>query len=302
VIARWFGVPLLLAAGVLASPPIGELPVNEPRRRGEWLVLDGDFHVHTRFSDGFLSPIDVVIDAQRKALDVIAITEHNMVLPAKIGRWFAERFDGPLVLVGEEITTNQQHLIAVGLERAVAGDTPLRDAIREVHAQGGVAIAAHPVQRFWSKFEPVQAELDGLEVVHPIALRESGSSGWRWGEMIEFYETTKKTHANIAAIGSSDFHFFGALGVCRTHLFVRERSAKAVLEAIKNGRTVTFGPDGRAFGDRELVALLEREPLPARNVGPGYPPESMFDALARTLVWLALVGLVLIRPRAKPQS
>ena len=68
-------------------------PVRMETRRGEWRVLEADFHAHTRFSDGFLSPLDLVLQARRRGLDVLAVTEHNNVFPALIARSYARHVD-----------------------------------------------------------------------------------------------------------------------------------------------------------------------------------------------------------------
>ena len=44
----------------------------------------------------------------------------------------------------QEITNPDYHLIALGLERTITADQPATSAAADVHAQGGVAIAAHP--------------------------------------------------------------------------------------------------------------------------------------------------------------
>jgi hypothetical protein len=50
--------------------------------------------------------------------------------------------------------------------------------IRDVHRQGGVVIAAHPVKRYWPTFEAAIEGIDGAEVMHTIAWAKG--DGWRW--------------------------------------------------------------------------------------------------------------------------
>jgi hypothetical protein len=69
---------------------------------------------------------------------VIAITNHNQTLAGRLGQAAAQP-SGPLVLVGEEITGRDYHLIGVGIERPVNWDQPAR-GIADVHAQSGVAM------------------------------------------------------------------------------------------------------------------------------------------------------------------
>src|SRR5688572_22053837 len=111
IISPFWGVIALFAAFGSWEGVMREKKVEV---RGGYRVLEGDFHVHTRFSDGFLSPFDVVIAAQRKGLHVVGLTEHNMVLPGKLARWFSSLIEGPVILVGQEVTTRDYHLIALG--------------------------------------------------------------------------------------------------------------------------------------------------------------------------------------------
>jgi hypothetical protein len=275
----------------------GEIPSNPVVKRGEYFVLEGDFHVHTRFSDGFLSPFEVVLYAKREALDVIGLTEHNMVFPGKLAHWFSPKIDGPIVLVSEEVTTRDHHLIAVGLTETVPALIPLTEAIDRVHAQGGIAIGAHPVSKYWKAFDPIASKLDGAEVMHPIGLRGGGSSEWRWSQMKEFYEREAAKGNRLTAIGSSDYHFFRALGVCRTIIFAKEPTEAGALAAMKEKRTVVFGPNGEKFGDPAMIALLEAEPLAPKIKAPGYEATGWFDGVTRTLAFFGVAALVFLRRR-----
>jgi hypothetical protein len=292
---RHVALLLLLATG--AGSMWGEIPQNPVVERGGYRVLEGDFHVHTRFSDGMLSPFDVVIYARRQGLDVIGLTEHNMVFPGLLARWFARQTGGLIVMPSEEITTRDHHLIAIGIEKTIPARIPISEAIDRIHAQGGAAIAAHPVERYWKSYAPVVEKLDGAEVMHPIALRDNRAGDWRWGQMRDFYVRENAAGKRLTAIGSSDYHFFHALGVCRTILFVKEANEAGVMEAILSARTVVYGPEGETFGDPEMIALLAADPLPKKNTAPGFDAVDGFDAFFRTSAWLGVLAFILFKRR-----
>ncbi len=241
-----------------------------PLRIGEELVLEADFHVHTYLGDGLLSPIGVVLHAERRGLDAFAITNHNQVLAAKVARAFSRMVGGPLVLVGQEITSPTWHLIAAGIESRVDWRPPLGEVIAAVHEQGGVAIAAHPTARHREAYGDLsELNLDGTEVVHAMVLAENGGEAAQ--ELREFYREARPH--GVAAIGSTDHHFIDFLGSVRTYVFVEAATEEGILEAIRAGRTVVVDPEGRTFGDaaraEALVPLLDAEPLrrsPARVV------------------------------------
>jgi PHP domain len=283
---------LLVALGVLGGTLQDRIPARTASYREGWRVLETDLHAHTRFSDGFLSPFDLVLQARRRGLDVLAITEHNVIFPALMGRWFARATGGPTILIGEEVTTRRFHLHGVGLTERIDADLPLEGVIDAIHRQGGIAIAAHPVARYHAAFDAVLAKLDAAEVMHPIAFGGRGDGAWRWGEMRDFYEQALASGHRLTAVGSSDYHAFSVLGLCRTLVFARDDSAEAVLEALKAGRTVVYDLEGKAYGDPTLAAALEREPYLMPPQDYGYHGSGPLDRAARGLGWLGLVGLI----------
>ena len=295
-------VPELVAAALLAVGLVGGAcsdprPARPEVRRAGYRVLEGDFHVHTTWSDGMLTPTAIVRQASRRGLDVVAVTEHNGVTAGKIARAVGRLGDGPIVLAGEEITSANFHLIAVGLEHTVDPGGGSVAAVAAVHAQGGVIFAAHPVEFFWPSLVPIRAELDGAERMHPLALRER-KGPWSYPSMIRFYD---EASPRLGAIGSSDFHAGSVLGICRTLVFVKEPASEAsVMEALRARRTVVIGTKGELVGDPEMVAALEREPYVPRTSDYAYRGEGAGDRVTRAigLVGVLMALLVLGKRRA----
>jgi predicted metal-dependent phosphoesterase TrpH len=252
------------------SPPRGALVLGGRR------VVVCDFHVHPfPLSAATLAPWDLVLEARRQGLDAIAITPHNGAFAGKVGRWFAEFAGGPTVIPGEEIHGPRFHLIAAGTSTPISWRLSAGEAIDEIHRQGGIAIAAHPTAASWAAYDlATERKLDGAEVLQPTAYaRQSLAEDLRG-----FY-----ARAPLAAIGSSDFHGLGPLGVCRTYVFARDDSAAAILEAIRAHRTVVVDGE-RVFGDPALVGYAPQ--LPAAPARPS--PWGAVCALA------GLVGLVVL--------
>ena len=244
-------------AGLLAPRP----QIETPSRLCEYRVLAGDFHIHMfPLDDTALAPWDVVLEARRRGLDVIALTGHNQVWTARVGRWFARLTGGPLVLVGEEIITPNYDMIAVGIEHNVDWHGTAAESVAAIHRQGGVAIAAHPLRSYWPAYDAAaMAGLDGAEVLHPMAFVGPEFAA----ELREFYGRKPLT-----AIGSSDFHGTSYPGFSRTYVFVREVSERAVLDALRARHTVAVDRDGRSYGDAELIRLADGR-LPRSGVVAG---------------------------------
>jgi hypothetical protein len=312
---------LLVAVGVVLGAVSDHPAPRPPVTRGGYRVLEADFHAHTRFADGFLSPFDLVIQADRKGLDVLAVTDHNILFPALLSRAFSRFVGGPTILVGEEITARRYHLHGVGLTERVDASAPMAEVLAAIHRQGGVAIVAHPTRRFWPAFEPFVGpgsgeRFDATEVMHPIAFGsvldagrpkeapapEVGAGagrGWRWEDVRDFYDKTRASGHAITAIASSDYHFGSVLGVCRTLLFSRSASEEDALDALRAGRTVVTDLQGRMYGDPAMIALLKAEPYALRPVDYQYRGAGLLDRIGRALGWLGLLGLVLFGRRSR---
>jgi hypothetical protein len=285
----------LFVAGVAGGLLFDDAPPRPVVHRAGYRVLEGDFHTHTGWSDGSLSPLGIVRQANRRGLDVVALTEHNTVLPSKAARLYAGILGGPMVLTGEEVTTFRFHVIALGIETTVSPNQPLEGVIADIHAQHGIAIAAHPVRMYWPSIVPLREKFDGAEVMHPAAYAERGE--WRWEEMVTFYEASK---APLSAIGSSDYHWMSVLGICRTLVFVREPVTEAaVLDALREHHTVTFDREGKAYGDAALIDALRVEPFAPRTSDYAYRGEGPTDRVLRTLGFLGLAGMLVLRARKR---
>jgi hypothetical protein len=281
---------VLLIAGALAGSLAGAgLPAHAPARHGDFFVLAADFHVHGFPGDGALPAWALRSEARRRGLDAVALTNHNQRLAGRIGRMIAGDDATPLVLRGEEITAAHYHIAAIGLERAIPGTLPAAEAIAAVHAQGGVAIAAHPSAAFWRGFDDTaQATLDGAEIAHPMIIGDPIARA----QLIAFTRSTHELNPHVAPIGSTDFHFRKPLGLCRTYVFAREYSEAGVLEAIRAGRTVAVDPDGSVYGDLELAAAVDRvraaaQPLPFWR--------RILDTTSGVMGMLGLLGLIAFR-------
>ena len=275
---------LLLAAGIGVGTMTDRLPVRAETRAGEFWILSGDFHVHAAPGDGTLLPWELRREAARAGLDVVTITNHNTTIAARFGRWWMQRSDAPfpIILAGEEITAPGYHMAAVGIRHTVDRRQPAASAIEAVHAQGGLAIAAHPGRKYWDGYDDrALALLDGTESANgsdPIIARDYAA----------FRNRVLTRKASVAAIGSSDFHAWPSLGRCRTYLFVRERSEAGVFEAIRAGRTVAEDEQGNLYGASEWVREVETQRPAGRS-----DENASWRRLSLASAWTGVAGLLL---------
>jgi predicted metal-dependent phosphoesterase TrpH len=210
-----------------------------------------DLHIHTLASDGTAGIVDILghVEAATE-LDVIAITDHERVDAALVGRAMARdrglRFE---VVVGEEVTTLGGHLLALWIEERVRPFRSLRSTIAAIHEQGGIAIPAHPLvpyplcaQGFMlrrlladePRFRP-----DAIEAFNPTTL------GKPWHARVVRFANEQ----HLARVGNSDAHDLASIGIGSTTF--PGHDAAALRFAIEAGTTEqhgTFHPTGQQVG------------------------------------------------------
>jgi predicted metal-dependent phosphoesterase TrpH len=207
-----------------------------------------DLHVHTRASDA-IPGIQQILDHVESGtdLDLIAITDHERIDAALAAREMVARkpyrFE---VIVGEEVTTLNGHLLALFIERRIMPMRPLGRTVAEVHRQGGIAIASHPlapypncissrsVRRLNASHDPSH-RLDGLETFNPTSP----------GRTHHDRAVALAAELHLAAVGGSDAHLLAAIGSGYTTFPGRTAAdlRRAILERTtdSDGAYWTFG-------------------------------------------------------------
>jgi predicted metal-dependent phosphoesterase TrpH len=192
--------------------------------------------MHTTFSDGWPTPAQLVDHVCNETnLNVIAITDHDTIEGALHAADHAARRGKVEVIVGEEVSSREGHILALFLGSRVRPGMSSAATVHAIHDQGGLAVAAHP---FWRTQRQVRtgpvhgvgwlaAELDfdAIEV-------ENATPG--------FYVFNQLAHRlnlglGAAELGSSDAHILDAVG--RAYTEFRGSSAAAVRQAIEAGQT-----------------------------------------------------------------
>ena len=285
---------ILLIASLALGSGTDAGPAPAAQRVGPYTVLAADFHVHSFPGDGGLLPGDIVAEARRRRLDAIALTSHNNMWSWRLARrspFPAPRSPLPdvIVLPGVELTSAGYHMTTIDVQRPVAWRQSPAHAAAATHAQGGVAIAAHPRSPRRSKWDD--------EAIDAIDGFEAASSNDSVVENAAFSRRALVRRPSLAAIGASDFHYFAPLGVSRTFVFVTERTPAGVLDAIRKGRTVACDGLGDTAGPAELVSVVSDECRRAAISDPiGW---RWRDGLSTSAAWLALVALVAIGARER---
>jgi hypothetical protein len=284
---------LSVFAGIALGATSNDLPARPAMTYGGYAVLAADFHVHS-FPDG-LPSWEVVREARRRGLEAIALTSHNSLRGWRMwtgAPWTPSETRGVIVLPGEELTSAGYHATIVGLATAIPWRQPVAAAVAAAHAQGAIAILAHPTGNSLRRV----LDDDGLRSLDGIEVAFSGVelSRDKKKQSADVYRRAVAMHPGSAAIGSSDFHYFAPIGFCRTFVFAREATPDGILEAVRAGRTAACDGLGATHGPADLASAVAGRCREAA----GAPPEGDTTASrAGTVLALAgLAALVLLGP------
>ena len=252
-----------------------------------YLLLTGDMHMHTVFSDGNVWPETRVEEAYAEGVEVICITDHlddrhrrllkrgdftrdrnySYDVAAKLGEKL-----GVMVIKGAEISRGMppghfNTLFISDVEPIARANDAQEDhqkgmlaGMKQAGAQNAFCVWNHP---HWSAHQPVEVkwheeheELFNKGYMHGIEVYNS-CDGFSW----EAFQWA--LDRNLTLICGTDVHtpmfmeYNFPAGELRpvTLIFAKEKSEAGVREALENRRTAVFA-DGCVYGSEELLTEL----------------------------------------------
>lgn len=194
-----------------------------------------DLHVHSHVSDGSQSP-ETIVRAAAGRVDVVALTDHDEIAGALRAREYARaRPDlGVDVVVGEEISTLNGHLIGLWLQERIPPGLTALETIALIHAQGGLAIAAHP-------FHPIRGAARGHRSVGatiddlPLDAIEVVNNAGVFSRLYDAWAAVRNLEWMLPVTAGSDAHDVWYLGSALTRFAGRDGAA--LRAALTHGRT-----------------------------------------------------------------
>lgn len=142
-----------------------------------------DLHCHSSASpDGGLSQADFKRALSSGLLDMIAVTDHNLIdFALSLQKQLGNR-----IIVGEEIMTTSGEIIGLFLKKVVPSGLPISRTVDLIAKQGGVVIAPHPFETFRKglgvkALEEIAPRIDAVEAINGRALfqnRSAQASEW----------------------------------------------------------------------------------------------------------------------------
>ncbi len=205
-------------------------------RHTNFRPLQGIVHCHTTFShDGQMSPEQLAVHLKKEGLSFVAITEHEDSMSEKKMKELVAACrqcsrPGFTMLPGVEFATKHStHILGIGIERFFVEHDPVK-IVSGIHAQGGLAVLAHPDAGNFEKDEEFLKALDGVEVwnsVHDGPFVPSLKN-------IKALREIRKVNPKITVFGGNDFHRKGHYRNAR--LVLQDASQAEIIEDLKTGR------------------------------------------------------------------
>ncbi|MGX1885263.1 CehA/McbA family metallohydrolase [Streptomyces sp. NPDC055287] len=265
-----YAVTVTLRYGAPGTAPVAVHPPERAKGRGRaW--YRGDCHLHSVHSDGRRTPAEIAAAARAAGLDFINTSEHNTHSShtAWDGLWGPHPDGELLILTGEEVTTRNGHVVAVGTDpgtfvdwRYRARDNRFGHYAREIRRAGGLVVPAHPhATCIGCNWKFGFGDADAVEVWNGPYTPDDEIALASWDNSLAAVGGRGWT----PAMGNSDAHREPQLvGMPQTVVLADDLTREAVLDGIRAGHSyiaessavsLTFGASGgrarhAGIGDR----------------------------------------------------
>lgn len=198
---------------------------------GAW--LRGNLHAHSTRSDGSNAPQKVLDIYAGLGYDFLAMSDHDTYAGAAE---YAELDAKGLILIpGNEVTAGGPHMLHIG----GAGFVPpgeRQTVLDVIAATSGFAVVNHPSWQEHFNHCPIEMLREwrgyaGMEIFNGVIGRLEGSA-----YALDKWDMLLSDGRHVLGFANDDSHADGDYGNGWIMAYARERSAAAVVEAIKSGR------------------------------------------------------------------
>lgn len=212
-----------------------------------------DLHIHTIASDGVATP-EMVLDhvCTNTDLKVIAITDHNTNAGGLEAARLVEAGSYPVeVIVGQEVESSDGHIIGLWTPELIRPGMPADETVAAIHAQGGLAIAAHPfAPKFWAHAGLERGNrtvygntpYDGIEIANstPLLFWANWTARFYWAAHRDRFACTGGSDAHILPVIGSSRTLFRGETAADLRRAIEERRTRAELPGISWARSLRY--------------------------------------------------------------
>jgi hypothetical protein len=232
---------ITLTYGEPGAAPQPTYPPERAKGRGRaW--YRGDCHIHSWYSDGRRTPAEIAALARSAGLDFINTSEHNT--HSSHPHWASEAGDDLLIMLGEEVTTRNGHVVALGTDpgtfvdwRYRARDNRFGKYARQIRRAGGLVVPAHPhATCIGCNWKFGFGEADAVEVWNGPYTPDDEVALASWDATL--VASVRENRAWLPAMGNSDAHRDpDVIGSPQTVVLADDLTRDAIQEGIRAGRS-----------------------------------------------------------------
>jgi hypothetical protein len=236
-----YEVTITLTYGDQPASGKPDYPPERAKGRGRgW--YRGDCHLHSVHSDGKRTPDRIAALARAAGLDFINSSDHNTYSAHRA--WDGLWGDDLLILVGEEITTRNGHVLAISTDpgtfvdwRYRARDNRFGHYAREARRAGGIVVPAHPHSTcIGCNWKFGFGDADAVEVWNGPYTADDEISLADWDNSL--VASMRSGREWTPAMGNSDAHRDpDAVGTPQTVVLAEELSREAILAGLRAGHS-----------------------------------------------------------------
>ncbi|WP_446038716.1 CehA/McbA family metallohydrolase [Streptomyces sp. SID1121] len=288
-----YEVTVTLTLGAPGTTPAPSYPPRRAKGRGRaW--YRGDCHLHSVHSDGRRTPAEIAALARTAGLDFINTSEHNT--SAGHRAWDGLWGDDLLILTGEEVTTRNGHVLAIGMDagtfvdwRYRARDNRFGHYAREIRRADGLVVPAHPhATCIGCNWKFGLGDADAVEVWNgPYTVEDEVSLADWDNTLVSAARSDRQARSArtwTPAMGNSDAHRDpDAIGTPQTVVLAEDLTREAILAGIRAGHSyvaesarvslafTASGGRGAHAGIGERLRVADDDPVTVRLEVTGAP-------------------------------
>lgn len=205
-----------------------------------------DLHVHARWSPDSRLTLEEAVDRVGVAgLAGFALTDHNTIAGHAQLKELARRYPMYRFVPGVEVSTQEGHLLVLGVEELPPIHAPLDETLDWVRARGAASVLAHPFR--WAhgvgRAVAERAAVDGIEAIN-------GHNGAVTNARAELLVARR----GLTATGGSDSHDPRGVGRAFTEFPDEPAGVDEVVSALRRHRTAAGGRS-LALGERLRLSV-----------------------------------------------
>ncbi len=195
-----------------------------------------DFHCHSKGSYDGKEPVDLMVEhVEDIDLDGFAVTDHDEIQQSLEASKIGEDSEA-IVIIGEEVSTKDGHLLAIGVKEKIEPGNPFMDTVKEIRQRGGAAIVPHPFQK--TRHGVSKSKIKDIDAVEAF-------NAWLFTGLQNRRAEKFAKHHNYPMVAGSDAHSLGIIGRAYAEIEIdkprEEIDSEDIIKALKSGNVEMQG-------------------------------------------------------------